>query len=123
MYNIKVYQDENGNSEITDYLHKLKKGYNNSKNDRIKYNKIIAYIRLLSERGITLGEPYIKHLQNDIWELRPIRDRILFAYKRNNIFILLTVFVKDTQKTPIKEIERAKRNLEDYIKRSDNREE
>lgn len=122
MYNVEVYQDESGNSEINDYLHQLKEKYTTSKDSRIKYNKIISYVRLLKEYGTKLGEPYIKHLQDDIWELRPIRDRILFAYWKENTFILLTVFMKSTQKTPRGEIDRAKAILKDFIKRSDKNE-
>ena len=77
---------------------------------------------MLSLNGLRLGEPYIKHLDNDIWELRPLRDRILFAYWDNNRFILLSIFMKQTQKTPQREIDKAKRNLEDFIKRSENNE-
>lgn len=77
---------------------------------------------MLSLNGLRLGEPYIKHLDNDIWELRPLRDRILFAYWDNNRFILLSIFMKQTQKTPQREIDKAKRNLEDFIKRSGNNE-
>lgn len=55
----------------------------------------------------------------DIWELRPLRDRILFAYCDNNKFILLSIFVKQTKKTPIKEIKKAQRLLEDYKRRSE----
>lgn len=32
---------------------------------------------MLSKYGTNLGDTYIKHLQEDIWELRPLRDRIL----------------------------------------------
>ena len=60
-----------------------------------------------------------KKLDKEIWELRPLRDRILFASWYNNKFILLSVFMKQTQKTPKVEIEKAKRLLEDYKKRSD----
>lgn len=73
---------------------------------------------MLSLNGLRLGEPYIKHLDNDIWELRPLRDRILFAYWDNNRFILLSIFMKQIQKTPQREIDKAKRNLKDFIKRS-----
>ena len=72
---------------------------------------------MLRENGLSIGEPYIKHLDNDIWELRPLRDRILFAYFDNNKFILLSIFIKQTQKTPQREIEKAKKLLEDYKKR------
>ncbi len=30
------------------------------------------------EHGTAAGEPYVKHLDGEIWELRPLRDRILF---------------------------------------------
>lgn len=63
-----------------------------------------------------MGEPYIKHLSDNIWELRPIRDRILFAYLKNNKFVLLNIFVKQTQKTPQREIEKAKKLLDNYKK-------
>ena len=120
MYKIIFYKDKNGKSEVQEYLQVLAKTRNNNKDSKIKLNKITAYINLLSLRGLSLGEPYIKHLDNEVWELRPLRDRILFAYWDNNKFILLHQFMKQTEKTPAREIERAKRNLEDYRKRSDN---
>lgn len=117
MYNVVFYKDKNNYSEVEDYLQKLQK--KNDKNSRINFNKITAYIDLLSQYGLTLGEPYIKHINNDIWELRPLRNRILFAYWNNNNFVLLNIFLKQTQKTPNKEIEKAQRYLEDFLKRSD----
>lgn len=76
-------------------------------------------MRRLQKDGLRIGELYIKHLSNDIWELRPLRDRILFAYYDNNKFILLSIFMKQTKKTPVKEILKAQRLLEDYKKRSE----
>ena len=115
MYEIEIYEDKNKKSEIKEYIKNLNK--NKSKDNNRKLNKIIAYIRVLQEKGLSIGEPYIKHIEADIWELRPLRDRILFAYYDNNKFILLTVFMKQTRKTPKKEIEKAKRYLEDYKRR------
>ena len=115
MYEIKYYKNTSGESEITDYIRKLQN--KKDKNSRIKYNKISSYIRMLSEKGLKLGEPYIKHLEDDIWELRPLRDRILFAYLKDNKFVLLHIFMKTTQKTPQREIEQAKRNLKDLLNR------
>lgn len=116
MYQIKFYLDNNGRSEVIEYLQQLRKQKNN-KDAKIKLSKITAYIDLLEENGLLLGQPYIKHLEDDIWELRPLRDRILFAYLTNNTFILLSQFIKQTQKTPRREIERAKRYLKDYRQR------
>lgn len=118
MYIIEIYEDQNGKNEIEIYLKKLR--VSNSKDDRIKSNKIRMYIRLLAEYGLALNEPYIKRLNDKIWELRPIKDRILFASIYKNKFILLSIFVKETKKTPKKEIEKAERLLKDYIERSKN---
>lgn len=68
--------------------------------------------------GLSIGMPYIKHIENNIWELRPLRDRILFAYYEDNKFILLNYFIKQTQKTPEREIEKAKSLLKEYKLRS-----
>lgn len=115
MYTLEIYEDKNGKSQIKKYIKDLQK--NNNKNNNIKFNKIVAYIRMLKKEGLGLGMPYIKHLDENIWELRPLRDRITFACCDNNRFVLLSVFMKQTQKTPKKEIERAKRLLDNYIKR------
>ena len=117
MYDIEIYETESGKSEVKEYIKELQKKTNKDK--KIKFQKIIAYIRMLKEKGLGLGEPYIKHLDEQIWELRPLRNRILFASCIDNKFVLLTIFMKQTQKTPKKEIEKAKRYLEDYIKRSE----
>lgn len=116
MYSIEFYEDNNGKSEVYEYINDLKEKKNKENTQKLK--KIDMYIDLLSEYGLTLTEPYIKKIDGEIWELRPLRDRILFAGWCNNKFILLSVFMKKTQKTPKKEIEKAKRLLEDYKKRS-----
>ncbi len=116
MYQIEIYENKNGESEIEDYIQNLRR--NQNKNNNIKFTKIIAYIRMLRENGLALGIPYVKHLEGEIWELRPLRNRILFAYIKNDKFVLLNMFVKKMQKTPKKEIEKAKRLLKDYIDRS-----
>ena len=47
------------------------------------------------------------------------KDRFLFTYWTGNTFIILNHFVKQTQKTPKSEIDKAKRLLEEYKKRGD----
>lgn len=117
MYEIEFYEDINGKSEVYEYILKLRN--NNNKENRQKLKKINMYIDLLSEYGLALSESYIKKIDKEIWELRPLRDRILFASWYNNKFVLLNVFMKKTRKTPIAEIAKAKRLLRDYIDRSD----
>lgn len=116
MYEIHFYKDKNGREPVKEYIASLvgKK----DKDSRIKANKIANYIDILRQYGTQAGEPYIKHLDGDIWELRPLRDRILFAAWDGRGFLLLSVFMKQTQKTPLREIEKAKSNLADYWERS-----
>lgn len=44
-------------------------------------------------------------------------NRILYAYYKDNKFIILHYFVKKTKKTSRKEIIKAKKNLKDYLER------
>lgn len=118
MYEIEFYEDDKGKSVVLDYLNELKQKSDYDKNSRINFNKIVAYLDLLQELGTRMGEPFTKHLSGNIWELRPIRNRILYATFQENKYIVLHYFIKKTQKTPKKEIERAKRNLKDYLERN-----
>jgi len=61
--------------------------------------------------------PYVKHLEDEIWELRPLKERILFSAWEGDGFLLLHHFVKKTRKIPQREIDQAKRNLTDYRER------
>lgn len=117
MYEIVFYEDKNGNSPVYDFMQELSKRAD--KDSRVNLNKINDYIQVLSEYGKSAGEPYIKHLEGDIWEIRPIRNRVLFASWSGEGFILLHHFQKKTQKTPQREIDQAKRNLKDAQERSD----
>ena len=117
MYKIFFYEDKNGNSPVYEYIQGLSK--RTDKDGRINFNKINDYIEVLSEYGKTAGTPYMKHLDSEIWELRPIRARLFFSSWIDDSFIILHFFqFKKTQKTPKREIEQAKQNLKDAIERS-----
>ena len=119
MYEIEFYEDKNGKSEIADFIKELNSKAATSKECRIYFNKIVAYMDMLEELGPRVGAPVTKHLDGEIWELRPLRNRFLYAYYKDNKFIMLHHFIKKTQKTPKREIERAKRNLQDYLERNE----
>lgn len=116
MYEIYFYEDESGESPVYEYIKALSQ--KTDKHSRINRNKINDYIEVLNRYGKMAGEPYIKYIDGDIWELRPIKNRIFFASWTKNGFILLHHFQKQTQKTPKREIEQAKRNLKDIQERS-----
>lgn len=115
MHKIHFYKDKNGSEPVAEYIAAL--AAKSDKDSRIKLNKIRDYVKALSEYGTQAGEPYIKHLDGEIWELRPLRDRILFVGWVNGSFVLLHQFMKKTQKTPAREIAKAKRELADLIER------
>ena len=117
MYDIIFYDDERGREPVREYLDRLKEKSLTNKDARINLRKTVAYIDALAEYGTRIGAPVTKHLGGEIWELRPLANRILYAYFKDNKFILLHHFVKKSQKTPKKEIEQAKRNLESYMER------
>lgn len=106
-YKIVFWQDKNGHSEAQDYIMELKNKSIKSKDARIKLNKIVEYMEMLEAYGTELGEPYIKHIDCEIFELRPLRDRFFFFFKQENRYVILNHFVKCTQKTPRREIEKA----------------
>ena len=119
MFELIMYRDRNGNSPIEDYILNLSNNAQTSKNERIKLKKITQYLELLEKHGVKIGEPYVKHINGDIWELRPIDDRILFFHWQQGKLVLLHHFVKKTNKTPPKEIEQAKKNQKDFLARSE----
>ena len=112
MYSIKFYKDKDGKEPLKEYLKAL--ANKADKDSRININKIRDYVAILKEYGTMAGEPYMKHLEDEIWELRPLRNRILFFAYDGKTFILLSHFIKKNQKTPRKEIETAKKLLSDY---------
>ncbi len=117
MHEIIFYKNTKGKEPVLEYMQELSE--NSSKDSRIKLNKINDYIQALSVYGTEqLSENYVKHLEGDIWELRPLRDRILFAGVVDGKYVLLHQFMKKTQKTPIREIRKAKKELEDFKERS-----
>ena len=118
MFEIESYKTANGKDEILEYLTELGKKSQTDKSARILANKIDLYFRLLCVNGTRIGMPVTRHIDGDIWELRPLDERIFYAYWTNNKFILLHHFYKKSNKTPPLEIEQAKRNLKDWLERN-----
>lgn len=117
MYTIEFYSNADDVSELWDLLDDLQKKAATNKNARIQHKQITQYIQLLEDHGTRLGENITKHLEEDIWELRPGNNRVLFFYHKDNTYVLLHLFRKKTQKTPRREIEKAKAERDDWIAR------
>lgn len=119
MFEIEFYEDKNGFSETKEWVMELDQKAKTNKEYRVRLKKLIEYLELLQQFGTYIGEPSVKKLiGTDFWELRPTRDRVIFVHVLKDRFLLLNHFVKKTEKTPTREIEKARRMLADYMERS-----
>lgn len=109
---IELYATEDGREVVADFLDSLPPKH---------HAKAIREIEVLEQFGNTLKEPYVKHIEGEIWELR-IKfasdiSRIFYFTWRVERMVLLHGYIKKTQKTPRAEIETAKKRLADYKRR------
>lgn len=119
MYELIFYRNKRGQSAVVDYIMELSQKSFTDKESRINYQKIVAYFNMLELHGTRLDKKYVKHLVGPLWELRPIKTRILFAYYKDNKFVILHYFIKKTNKTPKGEIELASKHYKDFLERED----
>lgn len=74
--------------------------------------KIYGLMEILQEKGNLLREPYSKHLEDGIFELRckfgSDITRVLYFFYYERKIIMTNGFVKKTRKTPKEEIQLAK---------------
>ena len=118
-HTVEFYEKANGRSDVWDFLEELRNKLTNSKDARIQYKQLSLCIQLLQDHGTLLPENVAKHLEDDIWELRPGNNRVFYFYYKNDTFVLLHHFRKKTQKTPRREIEKAKAERDDYLSRKE----
>ena len=117
-FDIDFYTNSNGEKPVRKFLKDLRVNIKTDKKSRILFNKTMAYIDKLCEEGTIIGEPFVKKLDDEIWELRPLNLRILFVNHEGKIYLLLHHFIKTTDKTPPHELNQAKRNFKDHKERN-----
>ena len=120
MFNVEFYETQDGKSQIWEFLEDLRIKAATSKDARIQHKQASLYIELLQQNGTHLNENITKHLEDGIWELRPGNNRVFYFFFQDSTFVLLHQFRKKTQKTPKREIEKAKRERDDYLFRKEN---
>lgn len=109
-WKIIAYTKRNGQVPMDDFLNTL-----NPKQEA----KVLRSIQLLEEFGPSMGMPHVKFLGDGIYELRTqlasdIFRTTLFHYQDQQI-VLLHGFKKKTQKTPPREIRKAKAYRNDFL--------
>lgn len=100
MYEVLLFEDRKGESTVKSRINEFQRKAGTDKTARISLNKILDYVAVLERRGTRAGEKFTKHIEGDIWELRPLNDRIFFFCWVQNKIVLLHGFLKKTQKTP-----------------------
>jgi len=116
-FEVVFYEKDDGQCPVEDFLKKI---------DVKMRAKIVGLLEILEEKGNVLREPYSKHLEDGILELRckvgSNITRILYFFYYQGKIILTNGFVKKVQKTPRKEIQVAKARRAEYIERVKNNE-
>jgi len=120
MHNFKFevifYDKPNGEEPARTFLDSL---------DAKMFAKIIRAIELIKAGGVIIREPYSKHLDDGIFEVRAqvgtSITRVLYFFYVGQRIILTNGFTKKTQKTPATEIELAKKYRTEYLEREENK--
>lgn len=107
------YEKENGEKPAEEFILSL---------DNKMQKKALGQLSILKEYGRALREPYSKHIKDGIFELRvqfaSDISRIFYFFYVGDKIILTSGFIKKTQKTPQKEIEKALEYKKDFERRN-----
>ncbi|WP_155286874.1 type II toxin-antitoxin system RelE/ParE family toxin [Lacticaseibacillus zhaodongensis] len=118
MYEIDFYEDKDGYSEFEAYLDQLLGS--NDKKDATTLKKIRYQMKLLEKLGPALREPQVKELKgysHKLFELRPMPERVFFAFWDADRYVILNHYTKRQNKTDPREITRAISLLNDWLER------
>lgn len=106
-YEIALFLGQHEENPIFNYLI--------SQNEK-QFQQIIITIQRLSRVGQDLLDTSCaKRLGDELFELRQNRHRITY-HAESNRFILLSAFLKSTNRTPAKELELAQSRIQEYRK-------
>ena len=112
MFEIIFYEKSSADKPVEDFLDSLEPKMR---------AKLVGILQILQEKGNSLREPYTKHLDDGIFEVRAKVgnniSRTLFFFMVGKKIILTNGFIKKSQKTPPQEIEIAKERRADYLER------
>jgi phage-related protein len=118
---------EGGKCPLVDWIEETtlkskseKSGIKNKNNDYINIYNLRKYFERISTVGIWKNENQIKHLLDNIYELKVIETglRVFFSFdpKNRKVIILSHYFIKKKQKTNPGEIDTAKKILDEFLR-------
>jgi phage-related protein len=110
MFKIVFFEKENGDEPARTFIDSL---------DNKMQAKILRLIEMLSQNGFALREPYSKHLDDGIFEIRAKSGsnitRVLYFFVMGKKIVLTNGFKKKQQKTPKFELDKAKKYRLEYM--------
>ncbi len=83
-------------------------------NKQREATRMIALFDRVAANGPRLGTAKCHQIQGEIWELIHGSLRVLFAHDGNQLILCTSGFVKKSQQTPKREIQRAERILAEF---------
>lgn len=114
-FEVIFYEKENGDCPVEEFISSL---------DAKMRAKMVGLLELLEEKGNQLREPYSKHIDDGIFEIRckvgNNISRVLYFFYYEGKIILTNGFIKKTQKTPPEEIKLAKERRDEFKERMGN---
>lgn len=117
MYKIVLYDDAQGNCPVANDMKELDAKAETDKSSRVVLERIKYAMERIKISGTRSGAKFTKQIDGKLWELRTGDYRIFFFVWEGPHLVLLHSFYKETQKTPEKEIRKAKSEMADWIKR------
>ena len=111
-FTVEFFEDTNVESPVEDFLLSL---------DIKMRAKLLGLLQILQEKGNLLREPYSKHINDGIFEIRgkvgSDITRVLYFFYYDKKIILTNGFIKKTDKTPVNEVKLAKIRRKAYLDR------
>ena len=109
-FKIEYYEDRSGKRPVEEFLITLKKS------NIPLAEQAFKGLEKLRNRAYH-KEPLSKHLELGLWEIRIKVGtdilRIIYTFRKGRIIILLHIFIKKQQKTPVGELEMARKRLKE----------
>jgi phage-related protein len=113
-YQVEFFETKNGDVPAEDFINSL---------DVKMSAKVYRLLMMAAENGPELREPYSKHLDDGIFELRAKAGsnitRTLYFFFTGRRVVVTNGFIKKTQKMPKTEIDKAKAYREEYKQREE----
>jgi phage-related protein len=111
-WKVELYMRPSGSSPVVEFIEEQSKR---------NQAKIYAELEDLAEFGLMPRGNKLKCLEGKLWELRfrgeDLNFRFIYFAHKGRKFVVLHGFCKKTRKTPKRELNVARRRLQDYLDR------